>query len=127
MASRTPIAAHTASRLRSLSTKESFFQTNAANDDEECSRGIEVSVIQMFPFHRCCAKRTNLPLPQSIHFAVQIGARMSKKNGLAEPTRLKPFDSDDKRLLQVASAVSISHDGKNGMAKGCPSKPPYYF
>ena len=26
---------------------------------------------------------------------------MSKKNGLADPTRLKPFDSDDKRLLRV--------------------------
>jgi inorganic pyrophosphatase len=26
---------------------------------------------------------------------------MSKKNGLADPTRLKPFDVDDKQLLQV--------------------------
>jgi inorganic pyrophosphatase len=26
---------------------------------------------------------------------------MSNKNGLADPTRLKPFDSDDKRLLRV--------------------------
>jgi inorganic pyrophosphatase len=26
---------------------------------------------------------------------------MSKKNGLADPTGLKPFDSDDKRLLRV--------------------------
>jgi hypothetical protein len=26
---------------------------------------------------------------------------MSKKNGLAAPTRLKPFDADDKRLLRV--------------------------
>ena len=26
---------------------------------------------------------------------------MSKKNGLADPTRLKPFDADDKHLLRV--------------------------
>jgi inorganic pyrophosphatase len=26
---------------------------------------------------------------------------MSKKHGVADPTRLKPFDSDDKQLLQV--------------------------
>ena len=26
---------------------------------------------------------------------------MSKKNGLADPTRLRPFDSDDKQLLRV--------------------------
>ncbi|HXM61690.1 MAG TPA: inorganic diphosphatase [Terriglobales bacterium] len=26
---------------------------------------------------------------------------MSKKNGLADPSRLKPFDSDDKQLLRV--------------------------
>ena len=26
---------------------------------------------------------------------------MSKKNGFADPTRLKPFDSDDKQLLRV--------------------------
>ena len=26
---------------------------------------------------------------------------MSKKRGLADPTRLKPFDSDDKQLLRV--------------------------
>src|SRR5213075_2586116 len=26
---------------------------------------------------------------------------MSKKNGLADPTRLKPFDSSDKQLLRV--------------------------
>jgi inorganic pyrophosphatase len=26
---------------------------------------------------------------------------MSKKNGLADPTRLKPFDSDDKQMLRV--------------------------
>jgi len=26
---------------------------------------------------------------------------MSKKNGLADPTRLKPFDVDDKQLLRV--------------------------
>ena len=26
---------------------------------------------------------------------------MSKKNGLADPTRLKPFDPDDKRMLRV--------------------------
>ena len=26
---------------------------------------------------------------------------MSKKNGLADPTRLKPFDADDKQLLRV--------------------------
>ena len=26
---------------------------------------------------------------------------MSKKNGLADPTRLKPFDTDDKQLLRV--------------------------
>jgi inorganic pyrophosphatase len=26
---------------------------------------------------------------------------MSKKNGLADPTRLKPFDNDDKQLLRV--------------------------
>lgn len=26
---------------------------------------------------------------------------MSKKNGLANPTRLKPFDSDDKQMLRV--------------------------
>jgi inorganic pyrophosphatase len=26
---------------------------------------------------------------------------MSKKNGLADPSRLKPFDADDKRLLRV--------------------------
>jgi inorganic pyrophosphatase len=29
------------------------------------------------------------------------GGKMSKKNGLADPTRLKPFDSEDKRLLRV--------------------------
>jgi hypothetical protein len=28
-------------------------------------------------------------------------ARMSKKNGLADPTRLKPFGSGDKQLLRV--------------------------
>jgi len=50
-----------------------------------------------------CARitRTNLPLPQSIHVVVQIGTEMSKKNGLADPSRLKPFDADDKRLLRV--------------------------
>ena len=26
---------------------------------------------------------------------------MSKKNGLADPTRLKPFDPDDKKMLRV--------------------------
>src|SRR6266705_2934312 len=26
---------------------------------------------------------------------------MSKKNGLADPTRLKPYDADDKQLLRV--------------------------
>ena len=26
---------------------------------------------------------------------------MSKKHGVADPTRLKPFDSDDKQLLRV--------------------------
>jgi len=26
---------------------------------------------------------------------------MSKKNGLADPTRLKPFDADDKQMLRV--------------------------
>jgi hypothetical protein len=26
---------------------------------------------------------------------------MSKKNGLADPTRLKPFDSDHKEMLRV--------------------------
>ncbi len=26
---------------------------------------------------------------------------MSKKNGLADPTRVKPFDSDDKQVLRV--------------------------
>src|SRR2546427_13083458 len=26
---------------------------------------------------------------------------MSKKNGLADPTRLKPYDSDDKQMLRV--------------------------
>ena len=26
---------------------------------------------------------------------------MSKKNGLADPTRLKPFDASDKQLLRV--------------------------
>jgi len=26
---------------------------------------------------------------------------MSKKNGLADPTRLKPFDSDDNQMLRV--------------------------
>jgi inorganic pyrophosphatase len=29
------------------------------------------------------------------------GERMSKKNGLADPTRLKPFDANDKQLLRV--------------------------
>lgn len=29
------------------------------------------------------------------------GGQMSKKNGLADPTRLKPFDSGDKQLLRV--------------------------
>jgi inorganic pyrophosphatase len=28
-------------------------------------------------------------------------AQMSKKNGLADPTRLKPFDPDDKQMLRV--------------------------
>src|SRR5579864_5604800 len=31
----------------------------------------------------------------------EIGTGMSKKNGLADPTRLKPFDTDDKQLLRV--------------------------
>ena len=44
---------------------------------------------------------TNLPLPQGIHVADRIGEKMSKKNGLANPTRLKPFDSDDKQMLRV--------------------------
>ena len=26
---------------------------------------------------------------------------MSKKNGVADPTRLKPYDADDKQLLRV--------------------------
>ena len=30
-----------------------------------------------------------------------IKDQMSKKNGLANPTRLKPFDSDDKQMLRV--------------------------
>ena len=30
-----------------------------------------------------------------------MGRRMSKKNGLANPTRLKPFDSGKKQLLRV--------------------------
>jgi inorganic pyrophosphatase len=30
-----------------------------------------------------------------------MGARMSKKNGLADLTRLKPFGSDDKQMLRV--------------------------
>ena len=46
-------------------------------------------------------KETNLPLPQGIHVAGQIGEKMSKKNGLANPTLLKPFDSDDKQMLRV--------------------------
>ena len=29
------------------------------------------------------------------------GRRISKKHGVADPTRLKPFDSDDKQLLRV--------------------------
>jgi len=29
------------------------------------------------------------------------GEQMSKKNGLADPTRLKPYDADDKQLLRV--------------------------
>jgi len=31
----------------------------------------------------------------------EIGTGMSKKNGLADPSRLTPFDSDDKQLLRV--------------------------
>src|SRR6202453_2536827 len=50
-----------------------------------------------------CARitRTNLPLPESIHVVVQIGTAINKKNGLADPSRLKPFDADDKKLLRV--------------------------
>lgn len=31
----------------------------------------------------------------------EVRGQMSKKNGLANPSRLKPFDSDDKQLLRV--------------------------
>jgi len=37
----------------------------------------------------------------SIYRAVVVGVQMSKKNGLADPSRLKSFDRDDKRLLRV--------------------------
>ena len=32
---------------------------------------------------------------------VEIGTRMGKMNGVADPSRLKPFDSNDKQLLRV--------------------------
>ena len=42
---------------------------------------------------------TNLLQSRRIH--AKHGGQMSKKNGLADPTRLKPFDSDDKQKLRV--------------------------
>src|SRR6266403_5002499 len=42
------------------------------------------------------------PCPRSEHPRIdEIGGQMSKKNGLADPTRLKPFDLNDKQLLRV--------------------------
>ena len=46
-------------------------------------------------------EENNLLLRQSIHVAVEIGTGMGKKNGLADPSRLKSLDADDKRLLRV--------------------------
>src|SRR5205814_8897118 len=54
-----------------------------------------------FPALNVPEKGTNLTLLQGIHVAVQIGFRMSKKNGLADPSRLKPLAADDKRMLRV--------------------------
>src|SRR6202049_457981 len=42
----------------------------------------------------------NKPSPESPH-PRKHGGQMSKKNGLADPTRLKPFDSDDQQKLRV--------------------------
>ena len=39
---------------------------------------------------------------------------MSKKNGLADPTRLKPFDGDDKQLLRVV--IETPKGGRNKFA-----------
>jgi inorganic pyrophosphatase len=42
------------------------------------------------------------PSPESSHpHFNRIGGQMSKKNGLADPTRLKPFDDEDKQMLRV--------------------------
>jgi inorganic pyrophosphatase len=46
-------------------------------------------------------KGTNLPATQRINPWLFDGEQMSKKNGLADPTRLKPFDSDDNQMLRV--------------------------
>jgi len=40
---------------------------------------------------------------------------MSKKNGLADPTRLKPYDADDKQLLRVV----IEGEQGNKQGKEC--------
>ena len=40
-------------------------------------------------------------LRHGIHSVDQRGEKMSKKNGLADPTRLNPFDTDDKKMLRV--------------------------
>src|SRR6266850_1277574 len=58
-------------------------------------------IVYLRRWSECSAKRTNLSRLQGIHVAVPMGARMSKKNGLADPTRLKPFDADDKQMLRV--------------------------
>ena len=38
---------------------------------------------------------------QGIHVVVEIGMRMSKEDGLVNPSRLKPFDAGDKQMLRV--------------------------
>jgi hypothetical protein len=44
-------------------------------------------------------EQASMPVKASTH--ALMGGRMSKKNGLANPTRLKPFDSGNKQLLRV--------------------------
>jgi inorganic pyrophosphatase len=43
----------------------------------------------------------NLRFPWRIHVAAKSGGSMSKKNGIADPSRLKPVDEDDKQLIRV--------------------------
>jgi inorganic pyrophosphatase len=52
-------------------------------------------------WRKVCRKGTNLNDGERINSYLFDGGQMSKKNGLADPTRLKPFDSDDKQMLRV--------------------------